>query len=335
MSDIVFSFVMATYNSESTIEKSLSSIREQDFDQDKIEIIVVDGMSSDKTREIARRYGCRVLDNKKRLPEIAKTIGLKAAIGKYLCIMDSDEVLPRKTILEEREKVLKAYPYVKCDLIGYATAKGSEPCTYYLNAVGDPFSCFIYRTYKDGSNGLVIRHGKKDVENNCYVGHFGRGDERPIADSGVIMDLGYINSHFNDEIDTYTTAAITDKIMMDTGYASCVIGDDNIHYTNASFSTYLSKLKFRIINNIFDVNGSGYSCKAQNDKKMSRRKYLFPFYTISLILPAVDGIRMSINYKHWIFLFHPFLCLYVLFTIVIMYTKKKFGVRKENKSYAK
>lgn len=105
MDDIVFSFVMAAYNSENTIEKSLSSIREQDFEQDKIEIIVVDGMSTDKTRDIARQFGCHIIDNKKRLPEIAKTIGLKAALGKYLCIMDSDESLDRKTILSERFRV--------------------------------------------------------------------------------------------------------------------------------------------------------------------------------------------------------------------------------------
>ena len=86
---------MATYNSESTIEKSLISIREQDFDQKKIEILVVDGNSTDKTRDIAKKYGCEIIDNPERLPEIAKMIGLRRAAGIYVSIMDSDEALVR------------------------------------------------------------------------------------------------------------------------------------------------------------------------------------------------------------------------------------------------
>ena len=335
MSDIVFSFVMAAYNSESTIEKSLSSIREQDFDQDKIEIIVVDGMSSDKTREIARRYGCRVLDNKKRLPEIAKTIGLKAAAGQYLCIMDSDEALARSTILSERFCVLKKYPNLMCLSIGLTTPKNSRPCSYYINAVGDPFSCFIYQTFNDGVDGLIIRGADFDEDNKCYIRSFNENDIRPIGDSGTLMNMEYIRNSYSSDIDTTVTATLFDRIIMDTGLVGYIIGDDDLHYSDVSLKSYLKKLRFRIINNIFVIEGSGYSSKAQINRKLNNRKYLFPFYTVSLILPFIDGIRMAFNYKHWIFLLHPFFCLYVLFTIVVMYIEKIFGVRKENTSYAK
>ena len=115
---------MATYNSESTIEKSLISIREQDFDQKKIEILVVDGGSTDKTRDIAKKYRCEIIDNPQRLPEIAKMIGLRRATGMYVSIMDSDEALVRKTILTERYRVLVKYPYLKCLTAGLKTPSG-------------------------------------------------------------------------------------------------------------------------------------------------------------------------------------------------------------------
>ena len=230
MNGIVFSFVMAAYNSEKTIEKSLISIRKQDFRQDRIEIIVVDGISSDRTRSIAQKYNCIILDNKKRLPEIAKTIGLKAASGDYLCIMDSDEALARNTILSERYSVLVKHHEIKCMSIGLKTPFGSKPCSYYINSVGDPFSCFIYKTYDSGVDGLIIHGSLYDKENQCYIKHYDANSIKPIGDSGTVMDLGYIKDNYKDKLDFTITATLYDDIISDTGLTAYIKGDDNTHY---------------------------------------------------------------------------------------------------------
>jgi glycosyltransferase involved in cell wall biosynthesis len=51
------SIVIPTYNCERTIKACLDSIVRQDYPKDKIEVIIVDGGSKDKTLEIARKYG--------------------------------------------------------------------------------------------------------------------------------------------------------------------------------------------------------------------------------------------------------------------------------------
>lgn len=329
----VFSVVMASYNSEKTIEKALSSIRRQDFEQDKIEILVVDGMSSDRTREIAKKYNAIVLDNEARLPEPAKVIGLKAAKGKYLCIMDSDEELPRTDMFTKRYNVLQKYKQVKCMVIGLFTPNESLPCTYYINAVGDPFTCFVYKTFKDSMEGVVKRKTSYDKDNDCYVAYFDEDEIKPVGDSGTIMDLVYIRENYSGIIETLTTSALFDRLLTDTGYVAFVNNDCHKHYTSASFKVYLKKLKFRIVNNIFNIEGSGYASKAQTNKKLSLRKYLFPFYTATFILPFIDGIRMSINYKHVVFMAHPFFCIYVMVEIAENYLKKLFGRKSEVKTY--
>lgn len=72
MSQYLITIIMPTYNSERTIEQSLQSIRKQTIDQEQVEILVLDGGSTDATKKIAEKYGATVVINEKRLPELAK-----------------------------------------------------------------------------------------------------------------------------------------------------------------------------------------------------------------------------------------------------------------------
>lgn len=329
---IIFSVIMAAFNSERTIEKALRSIRQQDFDQSAIEILVIDGGSTDATREIAKRYHAIILDNPVRLPEPAKTIGLKYARGKYICIMDSDEALRSKNMFQKRYELLHHHPDVKCLAIGLDTPKRSRPCSYYINAVGDPFSCFIYRTYKDSMEGLIKDKCNKN-EKGEYIAYFKEDEIKPIGDSGTVMDRDFILLCYMKELETETTSALFERIITDTHYVGYIDGDRHLHYTSSSFKTFFGKLRFRIINNIYNVSESGYAGKAQHNRKLNKRKYLFPIYSISLVFPFIDGVRMSISYRHWIFLLHPIFALYVLGEIGVQYIGKIFGKNKRNQSY--
>ncbi|MGN1167778.1 MAG: glycosyltransferase family 2 protein [Lachnospiraceae bacterium] len=334
-SDIYFSIVMATYNSEDTIEKALTSIRNQDFNQNQIEILVVDGGSTDRTREIAEKYDCIILDNPERLPEPAKVIGLKAAKGKFLCIMDSDEELFSKDQFSKRQKLLEGRSELKCLAIGLITPQKSDPCCYYINMVGDPFSCFVYQTFKDSMEGLIIRKGEYLAEYDSYVAQYSKGDIKPIGDSGTVMDLQYIREHYEDILDELTTSTIFDKVITDTGSVGYVNNDRHFHYTSSSFSVIFKKLKFRIINNIFNISGSGYARKAEDNKRLNRRKFYFPLYACSIVLPIIDGFRLAINYRHWVFLLHPIFTWYVVVEIICQLMLKMLGKTAANTSYAK
>jgi len=52
----VVSVIVTTRNEEHNIANCLESIKAQTYPQDKIEIIVVDNNSLDKTKEIALKY---------------------------------------------------------------------------------------------------------------------------------------------------------------------------------------------------------------------------------------------------------------------------------------
>ena len=142
------SIIMPAYNAADTIETALQSIRRQTI-ADEVEILVIDGGSTDDTRAIARRYGATVLDNPQRLPEPAKVIGMRRAAGRYIVEQDTDEEWLRPDQLEQRLALFAQYPDVHC-IVCDVQHPGPDAglAAAYLCACGDPFSFFVNRLHK-------------------------------------------------------------------------------------------------------------------------------------------------------------------------------------------
>jgi len=87
----MISVVLATFNEEKNIKRCLSSVKS--FTD---EIIVVDGSSTDKTREIARDLGAKVIKttNKSNF-HINKQIAMDQAQGDLVLQLDADEVVDK------------------------------------------------------------------------------------------------------------------------------------------------------------------------------------------------------------------------------------------------
>ena len=99
----LISVVIPTYNSEKTIGAALSSVIAQDYDN--LEIIVVDGASSDGTADAARSAlenssrRWRVLNHEhNRGISAARNTGLDEANGEYIHFMDSDDLVEKSFI---------------------------------------------------------------------------------------------------------------------------------------------------------------------------------------------------------------------------------------------
>jgi len=99
----MLSIIIPTLNEEKFLPFLLKSIKKQCLSD--YEIIVADGDSEDKTIEIAKSYGCKII--KGGLPAIGRNEGAKKASGNLLLFLDADVVLPEKffgKVLEEFKK---------------------------------------------------------------------------------------------------------------------------------------------------------------------------------------------------------------------------------------
>lgn len=335
-----FTIIMPTYNSEKTIGKALESIRRQKFDQRKIEILVIDGGSTDGTLEIAKKYHVVILENPERVPEAAKRIGYQQAKGKWIIKQDSDEVYTKSTQLAKRKRFIDSHPDVYCLLTDKLyPGKNCGICCAYLNYCGDPFSYIVYKL-----RGSVIQENKrflyqKDTEGNIY--QYKKGDQYPIGDGGcTAFHIEKFRELFGEEYSRQEYVNLsTHKLLEETGLMGCIPGDNIYHYSKADFRTYLKKIRFKIHFNLNgkdesrSANALGYTARAQENHKYSRRKWLFVLYAFSVVMPVFDSVKMTLIRRDLSFLLHCVYTYYVLGVITAEVVKKVLKRNTGNYSY--
>lgn len=90
----MLSVIVPIYNEEKYIAKSLNSILKQDYPKEDLELLLVDGMSTDKTREIIAEYQkkyswIQLLDNPQRIAPCAMNVGIRASKGNIIMRLDA------------------------------------------------------------------------------------------------------------------------------------------------------------------------------------------------------------------------------------------------------
>jgi glycosyltransferase involved in cell wall biosynthesis len=110
----MISVVVPTYNEEENIERCLLSLADQTVPRNTYEIIVVDGNSRDRTRELAEPLADMVLIQKSSRVGGARNDGAMEASGSIVATTDADCFIPRnwvETIARdfERRPIVQVY----------------------------------------------------------------------------------------------------------------------------------------------------------------------------------------------------------------------------------
>ncbi len=97
------SIIVPCRNEERFISKCLESIINNDYPKEEMEVLVVDGMSKDKTREIVKNYSkkylfLKLLDNSRIITPAAMNIGIEDSRGEIIIKMDAHSFYPKDYI---------------------------------------------------------------------------------------------------------------------------------------------------------------------------------------------------------------------------------------------
>lgn len=86
--------VIPTLNEERFISRCLDSIIKQAFKFEKMDVMIIDGGSNDKTKDIVAEYqkshqNIRFIENKKKIQSVAFNIGFKKSTAPYIIRLDA------------------------------------------------------------------------------------------------------------------------------------------------------------------------------------------------------------------------------------------------------
>jgi glycosyltransferase involved in cell wall biosynthesis len=190
------SFIMPTLNAEALLDNVLSSITRQTYPRDRYEIILADAHSTDRTREIAKKYNAIVLDDDGKNMEEGKRLALQHATGEYIVFVDADNEITHPDYIELAVNALAANPQaLGVESYYLPSPKMSSFCAYLTHRlhISDPIAWLMSANPR-----LVARAG--EVERWVLPGD---SLSYPLGANGFIFrraDLESVkaNTHFQD-----------------------------------------------------------------------------------------------------------------------------------------
>lgn len=309
-------FIIPTLNASRYLPMCLRAIRSQEYPQNKIEIIIADGGSTDTTLSIAKKYNAKVIANPEVLHEPGKARASKVATGKILFFTDADNELSSKKWVTD---MVQAYMENKdLPILGFLSQTIPPPnwnsFDRYMGYIStDPFTWFVYRwastprTY--GKLYAPIRQTTK------YAIYKFNPKNHPLL--GLSQGFGTLSSFKRENIG-HNDDILSGIKLIHEGLVAYVPSAGIYHYHVSSVSEFLGKYAWRIRNNFLQkVKGMGIINRQKYFSPIRKvRQILFPFYSISILFPIIDSLQLFRIYKDPVVFWHPIACL--LLTGLIM-----------------
>ena len=325
------SVIIPTFNCSNFLYLCLDSITSQGYPKELIEILVIDGGSTDNTVEIAKNYTDKVFLNPLRTGEAGKAIGVKNAKNELIALIDSDNILPDKNWFFQMTKpFLEDNNIIGSEPLEYTYRKSDSFITRYcaLTGMNDILCLFIgnydrycYLTGKwtemkvsfiDKQNYLSLNFSHESINQIPTIGANGTFFRRNFFEN---LDIG----DYLFDIDL-----IALKISNSKGNLHFAkVKNSIIHLFSGNILTYIRKQKRRIRDYKKYKKFRKYAWLKINNKGIIK----FIFYTILIVPVIFQSFRGYFIKKDSAWFFHPVACLITLFIYSFNFINVKGTIR--------
>jgi succinoglycan biosynthesis protein ExoA len=124
-------------NEAAFIADTLDQLLDQELEGIDLEVVVVDGQSTDETREIVKQFaerypGIRLLENPKRLSSAARNQAIRNSVGDYVVIIDGHCEIPSRRYFIE---LVRAFEESGADCLGRPQPLDVSRATTFQTAI--------------------------------------------------------------------------------------------------------------------------------------------------------------------------------------------------------
>lgn len=317
------SCVIATFNSSDTLTECLTSLFSQNYPEDKLEVVIIDGGSKDSTLEILKNFKVRIykVPTEKQEAEYNKGTGITHAKNELVLLIDADNVLPHKNWLKRMVKPLME----NSDIIGseilrfhydpkdpildryFALLGGVDPVPYYLGK--DAKLSFAFDKYN-------LLGESKDMGDYYQVKFEGKKIPT-IGANGFILRRKLLKYAKAEPKNFFHTDINYDLIQKGfNNYA--FVKDDIIHLKRTkvtNFVRFLIRRKYIMETQYFErIKRRRHAVYVPETDRLNLIKYII--YSLTFIKPTYDAIRGYLKVKDVAWFLHPIVC----FSYLVVYS---------------
>lgn len=324
------SVILATLNSGKTLDRCLSSVRSQEYDQNKIEIIAADGGSTDKTLDILKKYKAQIIPENTCNPEAAKLLAFKKAKNEIILHIDDDTVLPNNKWLQKMLEFFAREPdATACYPLRYTYRKKDNFLNRYfaLFGVNDPLAYFLKKAdrqdYLPPKNKYKLK-GHATDKGKYFLVEFNKNNLPTVGANGFLIKRSLLNKILKNKKYFFHIDANLDLIKK--GFNKYVVVKNNVlHLSGGSLLKYLKK-RSRYLNivNLEQQNNRTYL--TSSIQKDFFKLVLFAIYANTFIGPLFVSFKGFFSKKDPAWFLHPiinFLIAWIYFINVFKSWLKK------------
>ena len=195
---MIASIIIPVYNEEKYIEACLDSILLEGVLPKETEIIIVDGMSMDRTVDMIRQYQQEhsdiiLLENPKKIVPVAMNIGIKKARGTYIIRLDAHATYTPEYV----RQMLAWHQKLDADNVGGVVVTEVKNRTVKSNAIKAVLSSRFGVGNSDFRTGVKALKSVDTVPFGCYpqsvFDRYGLYDERLIRNQDIELNKRIVN----------------------------------------------------------------------------------------------------------------------------------------------
>jgi len=322
------SVILPTYQAEKYLHNCLNSIAIQDYPEDRLEILLIDGGSRDRTLEIAKNFKAfplKILFNPFKDCDQGKSIGLHQAKGEIIALIDADNELSSKSWFKEMVR----------PLLKDGTIFGVE--SPWLIRKDDPL-INQYETLLQIADPLARRfHPKmKIIDKGNYLVYKAKfGDTPVIGANGFLWRRKVIDSVGGYE-NKFEEVNFIARVIEGGYFSYAKVKNVGIyHYYCTSILSYVKKR--------LKIGRKFLGRKERNQKTWVDHANHDSFwgavlFNISVIGPLIEAIREYRESKNIAWLYHPFISFLTIlvygYAVIEYYIKRAINKLKNSAKLA-
>lgn len=328
------SVAIATFNSGKTIDRCLRLVREQNYPQGKIEIILGDGGSLDETFKIAKKYKAKfiAIPPEKQHAEYNRGVAYNKATGELVLILDHDNFLPYKNWLKDMVDPLLENPdMVATNTCYYHYDKSYNLMDRYFALFGtsEPLPYYLHKADRmpQTAKKWVLTGQAKDM-GNYYLVKFEKDPRKfpSIGTNGCLMRRKVVNKYADVRAEYHYPIDVLFDVIQNGGPDEFgFVKNSIIHLTHSrGFPEFLKRRKRFVEQYHFaDRQKRRWSVVMPGDEV---GVILFVFYSLTFIRPFIDALIGFIAIADIAWFVHPIMCFGT--TIMYGYSTIKYTIQK-------